>query len=239
MPNLWSLPFRWEDTWIETSKERPSLTWVAPACLVRPHTHWGSNHVSSVCIIQTKVLCKQCSSNGSNSHFAVALAKSSFFRISFDTVWAYRHTQFWLPYYNMNPHMVLHQSFYCHGPFSPLKKASDTLAGTAPMSHYLGLDLSPLDSVLWAAELFPRDWVSLWQLQQRTEQSATYGKCSWLFYRQQRFMLLRTTGRASIPAAQLYKSQLSCSVPWQSDVMNSGRRKQKSSLLPLMCLIQN
>lgn len=143
MPNLWSLAFRWEDTWIETFKERPSLTWVAPACLVRPHTDWGSNHVSSVCIIQTKVLCKQCSSSGSNSHFAVALAKSSFFHISFDTVQAYRHTLFWLPYYNMNPHMVLDQSFYCHGPFSPLIKASDTLAGTAPMSHHLGLDPEP------------------------------------------------------------------------------------------------
>lgn len=122
MPNLWSLPLRWENIWIKTSKERPSLTWVAPACLVRPHTDVGSNHVSSAWIIQRKVLCKQCSSSGSNSHFAVALAKSSFFHISFATVQAYRHTQFWLPYYTMNPHMVLDQSFYCHGPFSPLKK---------------------------------------------------------------------------------------------------------------------
>lgn len=52
-------------------------------------------------------------------------------------------TQFWLLRYNMNPHMAPEWSFYCHGPFSPLKNTSDILAGTAPTSHYLGLDPMP------------------------------------------------------------------------------------------------
>lgn len=107
--------------------------------------------------------------------------------------------------------MLQHES--SHGPrvvsllpqaISSIKKtASDTLAGTAPMSHYLGLDpMAPRFSSVSCQVILQRPESPSGSSDIKYNILPLHGKCSLLFYKQ-RLILWETTGTASIPAAQL------------------------------------
>lgn len=158
LPDLWTLPFRYEDTWTRISEEGPScLIGTLPFQAAR-HADWGSNQVSSVCVChpdksalqtaQQQWFTQPCHCSTCQVQLLLKLQ-----------AYTHTHTQFWLISYNTNPHTAPKPPFYCHGPFSPVQEASDTLAGASPTSHYLGQDPKPsrdLDSVPWAAVILHR-----------------------------------------------------------------------------------
>lgn len=115
------------------------------ACLIRQAywlgQQWG---LLSVCALSRE----ECSVNHAvsrdwNSHVTAALAKSSFFYVSFEIASLQAYTQFWLMSYIIKPHMAPEWPFYCHEPFSPSKEAPDTPASTAPTYHHQGQDSVP------------------------------------------------------------------------------------------------
>lgn len=153
LPNLWSLTFRWEDTWIQTSKE-VSHEWRTPSCVcgARPHTviqagAMPPQHVTSreKCFVN---------SAAAVTHAAMSLQhltrQHSF--TSPLTLLKLKDTQFWLLAYNVKPHMAL-EVFLLPWAISSIKNPHHQIPWQVQQSHPRALGRTPPhpSSHPWAA----------------------------------------------------------------------------------------